>query len=554
MSRNRVARVASLLDDVLAGRTPAAPRSIGGEDPWGLALDAFAASWGLDHAAADRLARAAVAGVPAPSRDPGAAVLAYATLGLAAAGTKREGGWTELAPGACPSGDPLADAEALLPRLDAESDADAFARCALAEAALASGRVALADRVLGGQLAFRHELADHPFTRVMTVLAARVASFSGRIDEAREILVSAPSGSGPGRIELLVEATRSLVEGNGLDPVAVRRIASVIERADQARGDRIDVGIALLCAYGLIAQGAVRRAVALAVRCGWERAMVVDRAIVCELLVNAAILDGDDTAAERWLALAEDFAGDPVADSTLERIRSRFLLHAGDPRAAIEAAERAIRRADEEGRAIEAAEGEILAARARIAAGLRGEAARRLEAAVAVGQTAGHAALRRSANRELQGTGRRLRPAAGTGATELSARELEVLSLLQEGLGNAAIAARLHISTHTARIHVSRILAAFGARSRLALVAGMLAESRPTAPAASPTVDLTPRQRMVVAEATTGADNAEIAARLGIAVRTVEKHLTDAMRRTGTTTRVGLLVRTAAAGRGAPPE
>ncbi len=49
---------------------------------------------------------------------------------------------------------------------------------------------------------------------------------------------------------------------------------------------------------------------------------------------------------------------------------------------------------------------------------------------------------------------------------DLTARELEVLALLVEGLGNAEIAERLVISHHTARYHVSSILSKLGAANR----------------------------------------------------------------------------------------
>jgi DNA-binding NarL/FixJ family response regulator len=48
----------------------------------------------------------------------------------------------------------------------------------------------------------------------------------------------------------------------------------------------------------------------------------------------------------------------------------------------------------------------------------------------------------------------------------LTARELEVLQLLAEGLPNKRIAAQLHISEHTAKFHVSAILLKLGAASR----------------------------------------------------------------------------------------
>lgn len=51
-------------------------------------------------------------------------------------------------------------------------------------------------------------------------------------------------------------------------------------------------------------------------------------------------------------------------------------------------------------------------------------------------------------------------------AESLTARELEVLQLLAEGLSNKVIAQRLAISDHTAKFHVNAILAKLGADSR----------------------------------------------------------------------------------------
>ncbi len=64
------------------------------------------------------------------------------------------------------------------------------------------------------------------------------------------------------------------------------------------------------------------------------------------------------------------------------------------------------------------------------------------------------------------------RPApASTLVEPLTAREGEVLSLLVEGLGNRAIAARLGISEHTAKFHVNAILGKLGAQTRAEAVA-----------------------------------------------------------------------------------
>jgi DNA-binding NarL/FixJ family response regulator len=48
----------------------------------------------------------------------------------------------------------------------------------------------------------------------------------------------------------------------------------------------------------------------------------------------------------------------------------------------------------------------------------------------------------------------------------LTPREHEVLQMLAAGLGNKEIAGRLHISDHTAKFHVSQILAKLNAASR----------------------------------------------------------------------------------------
>ena len=51
-------------------------------------------------------------------------------------------------------------------------------------------------------------------------------------------------------------------------------------------------------------------------------------------------------------------------------------------------------------------------------------------------------------------------------AEHLTPREIEVLQLLSEGLGNKEIASRLNISEHTAKFHVASIMGKLGAASR----------------------------------------------------------------------------------------
>jgi|SRR4051794_37995231 len=61
----------------------------------------------------------------------------------------------------------------------------------------------------------------------------------------------------------------------------------------------------------------------------------------------------------------------------------------------------------------------------------------------------------------------RFQRSTGHGAAELTDREREVLSLVAEGLSNAAIADRLIVSVHTVRNHIASMSAKLGAHSKL---------------------------------------------------------------------------------------
>ena len=57
-------------------------------------------------------------------------------------------------------------------------------------------------------------------------------------------------------------------------------------------------------------------------------------------------------------------------------------------------------------------------------------------------------------------------PVAAVADQRLTAREIEILGLIAEGLGNKAIAARLRISDHTVKFHIASIFAKLSAGSR----------------------------------------------------------------------------------------
>jgi len=533
MMREREAFLADALDAVVGGGAVPTPHP---DDAWQLAVAAFVAGERLEADRATALSREAIERLDAAS-EPVVRVTAYAARVFAAAAELHPGSWAAVAPGLTPTGDPLVDALADVERLGAGSDA-AFARYLLAEAALTSARVGLAARLPApdpvGFLA--RDGRDHAFGVVFTVLGTRVAAFNGRVAEAQQLLEGATSEVP--LLELLLVATDSLVHGNAADPQRTRALVDRVRLQNPRPDSRIAAGCHLLASYGLIALDDVRGGAELVLAAGGgpdlDRLMIVDRAIGFELLVNAALVDDDPDAAESWAARAEQLAGSPICDASLERTRCRILLARGDAADAARAAERAGAMARAEGRMIEAAESDRLAGRAAIAAN-DGSAGRRLQAMADEAHLTGHRAAVEAAARELRSAGRRLRPLAGTEWHGLSEREREVARLLLDGLSNADIASALYVSPHTVRVHVSRVLAAFGVASRFALAA------RVPASRAAPVGGLTGRQSEVVAQLSTGASNAEIAERLGISVKTVEKHLHEIMRRLSVTSRVGIL-------------
>jgi DNA-binding CsgD family transcriptional regulator len=94
-----------------------------------------------------------------------------------------------------------------------------------------------------------------------------------------------------------------------------------------------------------------------------------------------------------------------------------------------------------------------------------------------------HATCLRDASGEIEQTALVIEPAHASEiapiivqAYELSVREQEITRLIAQGLGTAAIAARLYLSTHTVRDHVKAIFEKVGVSSRGELVAKVFAE------------------------------------------------------------------------------
>lgn len=524
--------------------------SDGVADPYLLALESFALfmSARFDDAAI----RADAALAQCSGGDLVLLATARAARALAQSGRPFDeglaGGWAATV---APHGDPLLDAVAALPDLDpvlaeAEEDLALFAQYLVAEAAIASARLHLAERALPREPValdsfLERNGAAHPFGMILGVLRVRVLTFRGRVAEAIDALASLPPTTEvlPNQLRL---ATEILVRGNAAERVQVRSLADSLVASTAAPRDYLTRGCFLLAAFGLVALGDVRGSARFALAAGGDLAVsqltTVDRALCLELLVAAAADEDDADAAESWAALALPLVDDPIAASTVHRIIARIALLEGQPASALVAADRALELANAEGRTVEAAEAEVLAARARRADEHADSGAARLVALAAAAESTGHHAARQAAVRELRASGRRLPPAAGAGWSGLSSREREVALMVADGLRNVEIAAALHVSEHTVRAHVSRVLAAFGAASRF-VVAARIAELFPAANAPRP-APLSPQLTAVAVRVASGLGNAEIGRELGVSTKTVEKYVAEIQRRWQAGSRVGI--------------
>lgn len=502
-------------------------------DAWLLSLRSFAAFFAQDFADATESAARAVA----TADDDESIVFSRVATAWASAGS--------------PSpydGDAHADALAALPLLDGvDRDRRAFIEYLLAEAGLGCARLDFAARVMDQSAPVPEDFlaeggAPHPYLAMMTVMRARLVGFQGRVTEALEIVAGIDPAPGTPE-ELLVTATACLLHGNNARKQSVREIADRLERELGEPSDYISAGCYILVSFGLIATTDIARAASFVLKAGHTAGLdglsIIDRALGLEMLVAAAVAEGDLGAAQAWRLRAAPLLESTIAQPTIERINSRVSLLEGDAAEAARWAGLAVEHAKLDGRAIEAAEGEIVLSRARIALSERGAASIGLEAMAAAAASSGHLSAQKSAARELRAIGRRLRPLAGSGWAGLSARERDVALLVAEGFGNQAIAAELHLSEHTVQAHVSRVLAAFGAASRLT-VAAQLTSLLPRDPDAPPPPALTPRQQMVAERIATGRSNEAIAAELGVSVKTVEKHVSEILRRWQVASRIGI--------------
>lgn len=423
-------------------------------------------------------------------------------------------------------------------RVDPADCLGALGRYLAVEAALATARIGLAEQLRALPGPDPHEVwSTHPFAPVMLACSARADVFGGNISAA----LAATAGSHPAGVPGdLLRATRAVAAGNAADVATMRALVEEVLAAGTAPVDRLGRGVHLLLAFSVIALGDARGAVARLLAAGTDADLgsltVIDRVLGYELFVAAAVDEDDLGSAEGWEARARRWEGHRAAAPTVSRIRSRVALLAGDVDAAETHADDAVRLAGAEGRTVERAEGEIVRARARIAAQRVSAATRDLRAAVAAGDDTGFGAVRHAATRVLRPARRRLPPPTGSGWDSLSPREQDVAELILAGADNAQIADRLHLSRATVRTHATRVLAAYGVATRI----GLLAATRAAPSAPQRPQELTARQAEVAALVAVGRSNPEVAQQLGIGVKSVERHVTEILQRWDVRTRFDL--------------
>jgi DNA-binding NarL/FixJ family response regulator len=421
----------------------------------------------------------------------------------------------------------------------------------LQEAAFATGRLAEAEQL--DQLlepVWETPLGAagsvHPMIYFFQLFPVRFNVFTGRIAEAFEVAEKArdravenghPTGI------LIATAVLCLVSGYRADRVALRaHVDTVLELCPEPTS-HFAASCYLLAAYGLFAVDELARAAALVLRGnggdGLPLAQTVDRALGYEILIAAALEAGEIELAQRYGELIVPLGSHPVAAPTVARVLGRLELAIGDALTGAENAEVAAARARLGGNHLEATMAVLLEARSLAEAGVRDRAIARFTDVAIDSQRLGSHAMRRSAVRELRRLGRRLRPANGAGWATLSPREKQIALLAADGHTNRIIGASLFLSERTVQAHLSRGLAALGISSRSALprVIGEVLTSERETVTPPP---LTPRQWDIVELVVEGVGNATMAERLGISVKTVEKHIGAIFLRWGVSSRTGI--------------
>ncbi len=231
--------VARSLDLMVQGRAPKVADEL--TDQAGSvarSMIGMAAFWLGEFEVAERAGRAAVTAAGSDvERHLALAVVALADAGL-----------TETAPS--PALDDVV--AALGPAHDAMDD---FVRYLVAEAALTQARLGIATAVWDESVT--ESWRGHPYRAMMLATGARIAAFSGRIDEAQGSARQAVALADSERARLLTMSVAGLVSGNSSDVTSTSALVAEIEAAGLAADDHLSRGLHLLAAFAAVAIGDV---------------------------------------------------------------------------------------------------------------------------------------------------------------------------------------------------------------------------------------------------------------------------------------------------------
>jgi DNA-binding CsgD family transcriptional regulator len=300
---------------------------------------------------------------------------------------------------------------------------------------------------------------------VCRTLYGGVLFSTGRWTQAEEELMTALRMSTPAQRTFRGEALARLAE--------LRLAQGRIEEAERlVEGFEDHPACAVVIGMIYLARGEPGQAAAVLRRRATElNERILESAVPLELLVEAELAqDATDAAAARASGLAE--LGARLASDAIvargQRAVGRVLTAAGDAVAAkphLESALAAFRRLE---MPLEVGRTHLLLAAA-LCDGDRDAAIAEARSALAVFEDIGAAHPANAATSLLRSMGvaatRAARRGIG-GPTTLTARELEVLRLIGEGLSNREMAERLFVTRKTVEHHVARVLSKLELRSR----------------------------------------------------------------------------------------
>ena len=432
----------------------------------------------------------------------------------------------------------------------AAADGTPFPGYLLAESAMSNGAIteaiALTEATSGDSVTLALQLQ----------VRCRALAFGGRLAEATQVagrLVDLAAADELAGLEAVARSLLAYLAAQQADRLTLRRESrAALALATHPTRHYLFAGAHTLVAYALAADGqSALSAATLLTGAGSDlgRLQFVDRAYGYEVLAGAAVSNSDLSAAAHWMHEALALPATGMSAAAVARTEAMVRGALGEHPQGAAAAERAASSAAGRGGQLDAARARVLQGRALSHLGTRQRALDELETVTAAATELGALRIRALAVREMRALGRRV-PPAGRDRHDLSPREKQIALLVTDGLSNRQVARLLHVSERTVATHVATILRRLQLTSRAALPAA-LGLAAPTL-----TGDLTARQSQVVELVARGWTNGQIGTQLGVSGKTVEKHVGDALLRTGLASRTALAaawVATAGTGRTAAP-